>query len=109
MEGAVAQKTVADLDQQKSLFNPIKKSTSKIDLLAFFDNTTYEEKPLSDGVNTMFVTMIDKNNKVVATTNSEIEVDSDYAFSSEQMPTKQANINDTYRILFELVDTNDEK
>ena len=90
------------------IFNPIKKSTSKIDLLAFFDNTTYEEKPLSDGVNTMFVTMIDNNNKVVATTNPEIEVDSDYAFSSEQTPTKQANINDTYRILFELVDTNDE-
>lgn len=89
-------------------FSPIHKITSNIDLLAFFDNNTYEEKPLSEVVNTMYVTMIDNNHKVVATTNPKIEVDKDYTFSDEQVPIKQPNINDTYKILYEIADTNDE-
>ena len=89
-------------------FSPIHKITSNIDLLAFFDNNTYEEKPLSEVVNTMYVTMIDNNYKVVATTNPKIEVDKDYTFSDEQVPAKQPNINDTYKILYELEDMNDE-
>ena len=89
-------------------FSPIHKITSNIDLLAFFDNNTYEEKPLSEVVNTMYVTMVDKNSKVVATTNPNIEVDKDYTFSNEQVPIKQPNINDTYKILYEIADTNDE-
>ena len=89
-------------------YNPVTKNIIKLDSLAYLNNSTYEEKPLSEAVNTMYVTMIDNQSKVVATTNPNIEVDNDYKFSNDKKPNKQPNIEDTYTILYELVDTNDE-
>jgi hypothetical protein len=90
------------------LFPTVKKYSSNIRILSFLDNTTYEERPLSEVVNTMYVTLLDEKAKVIASTNPETEVEGKYQFTDTTKPQTQVKTTDHLNLLFELVDTNDE-
>ena len=74
--------------------------------LSFLSGTTLEEKELSTVANQMYVTMLDKKAKVIATTNPETQIDSNYSFTDTQKPKIQPNTTDEYFILFDIADTN---
>ena len=74
--------------------------------LSFLSGNILEEKNLSEVTNTMYVTMLDKKAKVIATTNPETQIDSNYSFTDTQKPKIQPNTTDEYFILFDIVDTN---
>ena len=83
-----------------------KSFTQRQSFLSFLSNNTLEEKNLSEVTNTMYVTMLDKKAKVIATTNPETQIDSNYSFTETQKPRIQPNTTDEYFILFDIVDTN---
>lgn len=83
-----------------------KSFTQKQSFLSFLSNNTLEEKSLSEVTNTMYVTMLDKKAKVIATTNPETQIDSNYSFTETQKPRIQPNTTDEYFILLDIVDTN---
>ena len=82
------------------LFPTVKKYSSNIRLLSFLDNTTYEEKPLSEVVNTMYVTLLDEKAKVIATSNPDVQVESKYRFTETTRPQVEVTTSDNLNLLF---------
>ncbi len=67
--------------------------------------SNYEEKELSGVVNQMYITVLDEDAKVVATTNPDTVVDPDYVFTDTQAPVKKVKFDGAYLVLLEVSDT----
>ena len=69
------------------------------------EGTVLEEDELSNVVNEMYITILDDKANVVATTNPNTTVHSDYAFTPTTNPRKYVSYSGKYVLLFEVKDT----
>ena len=69
------------------------------------EGTVLEEDELSNVVNEMYITILDDKANVVATTNPNTTVYSDYAFTATTNPRKYVSYSGKYILLFEVKDT----
>lgn len=68
-------------------------------------NTKY--KDIKEISNKMYVTMLDKDSKIINTTNPNTSIDNIYKFDATTEPQEKLNFKDNYYVLFEIFDTND--
>ncbi len=68
--------------------------------------TTLREDDLSNVVNVMYITLLDDQANVVATTNPNTTVHSDYVFTANANPRKFLSFDKKYTLLYEVKDTN---
>ena len=64
------------------------------------EGTVLEEDELSNVVNEMYITILDDKANVVATTNPNTTVHSDYAFTPTTNPRKYVSYSGKYVLLF---------
>ena len=65
-----------------------------------------EEKDLTEVINDMYITVLDDQANVVATTNPNTEVSPDYVFTENTEPVKKVKFDGKYILLLEVNDTN---
>ena len=69
--------------------------------------TTLREDDLSNVVNDMYITLLDEKANVIATTNPNTTVHSDYVFSATSNPRKLLSFDKKYTLLYEVKDTSE--